>query len=455
MLPKQFLPLVSDRSMLQDTALRAAGLAGISAPVIVCSEEHRFLAAEQLLEAGVTPRKIILEPSARNTAPALAAAALALTDTQPDAIVLVLPADHLIHDVAAFARVVAIAARAAAGGSLATFGIVPDKPETGYGYIEPGEALGDGCHRVRRFVEKPDAATAATLVSAGLLWNSGMFVMTAANYLAELAQFRPDILAAVKTTWEKRTDDRDFCRLDGASFAACPAESIDYAVMERTARAAVVPADIGWSDVGSWATLWETAEKNREGNVVRGDVDAHDTRNSYLRAESRMLSVTGLENVVVVETSDAVLVTTRDNAQSVKDVVSRLDGKKRTEHLNHRRVYRPWGYYESIDASSDVEISGASHFQVKRLMVKPGAALSLQLHHQRTEHWVVVSGVARVTVGDKVLMLARDQSTYIPRESKHRLENPGTEPLYLIEVQSGDYLGEDDIVRFEDRYRRT
>ncbi len=441
--------------MLQDTALRAAGLEGISAPVIVCSEEHRFLAAEQLLEIGITPQTIILEPSARNTAPALAVAAMAVMALQPDSIMLVLPADHLIHDEAAFARAVAIAVRAATAGSLATFGIVPDKPETGYGYIECGETLADGCYSVKSFVEKPQAATAAKLVSAGLLWNSGMFVMSARRYVEELGQYRPDILASVTTTWEKRSDDRDFCRLDAASFAACPAESIDYAVMERTTKAAVVPADIGWSDVGSWATLWETAKKNQDGNVVRGDIDAYQTRNSYLRAESRMLSVTGLDNVVVVETSDAVLVTTRDNAQAVKDVVSRLDGKRRTEHLNHRRVYRPWGYYESIDASSSTEIRGASQFQVKRLMVKPGAALSLQLHHRRTEHWVVVSGVARVTVGDSVMMLSRDQSTYIPKESKHRLENPGAEPLYLIEVQSGDYLGEDDIVRFEDIYKRA
>ena len=282
-----------------------------------------------------------------------------------------------------------------------------------------------------------------------------MFVMTAARYLEALQRFRPDILTAVTRAWGERTQDQDFCRLGTASFSECPADSIDYAVMERADNTVVVPADMGWSDVGSWATLWETADKDDDGNAVRGDVDASDTRNSYLRAESRLLSVSGLDNVVVIETSDAVLVTTRDKAQSVKDVVSRLDNNKRTEHLTHRRVYRPWGYYESVDDSADQPIKAMSQFQVKRLMVKPGEALSLQLHHRRAEHWVVVSGTARVTVGDKVLTLNRDESTYIPKETRHRLENPGTEPLYLIEVQSGDYLGEDDIVRFEDHYKRN
>ena len=456
LLPKQFLPLVSERSMLQDTALRAASLAGVSPPLVVCSEAHRFLAAEQMQESGIAPQGILLEPVARNTAPALAAAALWISEKDPDAAMLVLPADHLIQDPQAFARATAIAVAAARAGALVTFGIVPSGPETGYGYIERGDALAqNGSFQVKSFVEKPDLATAKTFVAAGnFLWNSGMFVMTAARYLEELQRFRPDILAAVKQAWSTRTQDLDFCRLGADGFASCPADSIDYAVMERTENAVVVPADIGWSDVGSWASLWEAADKDAGGNAVRGDVDAHDTRNSYLRAESRLLSVSGLDNVVVVETSDAVLVTTRDKAQSVKDVVSRLDGEKRTEHLNHRRVYRPWGYYESVDDSADHPIAATSQFQVKRLMVKPGESLSLQLHHRRAEHWVVVSGTARVTVGEKVLTLNRDESTYIPKETRHRLENPGTEPLYLIEVQSGDYLGEDDIVRFEDRYKR-
>lgn len=447
-LPKQFLPLVSNHSMLQDTALRAAKLRDVAAPVVVCSEDHRFFVAEQIHSLGLKPGGIILEPSARNTAPALAAAALMIAAKHPDAVMLVLPADHLILDEAAFASAVEIAVKAAIDGALTTFGIVPASPETGYGYIERGDTLGNGgAHRVKRFVEKPDAATAVTLVAAGLLWNSGMFVMTAARYLEELERFRPDILAAARAAWETRSQDNDFCRLDAASFAACPAESIDYAVMERTDRAAVVPADMGWSDVGSWASLWDTSDKDAQGNVLRGDVDAHDTRNSYLRAESRLLSVTGLDDVIVVETNDAVLVTRRDTAQAVKDVVSRLSDSKRSEHLNHSRVYRPWGYYESIDAGDT--------FQVKRLMVKPGEALSLQLHNQRAEHWIVVSGTATVTCGEEVLTLTRNQSTYIPLGTKHRLENATDKPLYLIEVQSGDYLGEDDIVRFEDRYKRS
>jgi mannose-1-phosphate guanylyltransferase/mannose-6-phosphate isomerase len=445
--PKQFLPLVSALSMLQDTALRASALKGAQPAVILAGEEHRFLVAEQMREAGIALNAIVLEPFPRNTAPALAVAALAIQQIEPDAVMLVLPADHLILNENAFQSAVQVAIKAAMDGALTAFGITPDRPETGYGYIEQGEQISDGCYRIRRFVEKPDTEMAVSLVSAGLLWNSGMFVMKATRYLDELATLRPDILATVRTAWDKRSSDRDFCRLDAKSFAACPAESIDYAVMERTAHAAVVPADMGWSDVGSWTTLWETSSKDRQGNAVWGDVDVQDTRNSYLRSENRLLSVTGMDDVVVVVTADAVLVTRRDLAQSVKDVVSRLDGDKRSEHLNHRRVYRPWGYFESIDAGAG--------FQVKRLMVKPGEALSLQLHNQRAEHWVVVSGTARVTCGDAILTLERNQSTYIPVGTRHRLENPAGEPLYLIEVQSGDYLGEDDIVRFEDRYSRN
>ena len=447
-LPKQFLPLVSGNSMLQDTVLRTTKLSNAGPPILVCSEEHRFLAAEQLRELSIRPQCILLEPAARNTAPALAAAAMAIQHMAPGSLMLVLPADHLINDPIAFSEAVSEAAKASSQGNLATFGIVPDRPETGYGYIEPAYPgqLGK-CVAVRRFVEKPDAQTAVRLVKAGLLWNSGMFLMSPAVYLEELARFRPDILKAVQTAWETRSVDQDFCRLDKDTFSSCPAESIDYAVMEHTQKAAVVPVNMGWSDVGSWATLWETAQKDGNGNVVRGDVDVHDTSNSYLRAESRLLSVTGVQNIVVVETSDAVLVTSRDSSQAVKDVVSRLDKDKRTEHLNHRRVYRPWGYYESVDAGDG--------FQVKRLMVKPGEALSLQLHNKRAEHWIVVSGTAQVTCDDKVLTLKRNESTYIPLGSRHRLENAAADPLYLIEVQSGDYLGEDDIVRFEDRYKRS
>src|SRR6185369_11081235 len=385
LLPKQFLPLISERSMLQETVLRAATLPQAQPPIIVSSDDHRFFAAQQLAEIGIQPSRIVLEPVARNTAPALAAAALAAGEAN-DAVLLVLPADHLIRDEAAFAQAVKLGTRAAAAGAMVAFGIVPQSPETGYGYIEQGPALGhEGCFRVARFVEKPDLAKAKTFLAAGnFLWNSGMFMMTPQRYLEELGRYRPDILAGATAAWNQRRDETDFSRLDAASFGACPSDSIDYAVMERTRDAAVVPAEIGWSDVGSWATLWETAELDANGNAVRGDVDMHDTRNSYLRAESRLLSVNGLDNVVVVETNDAVLVTSRDKAQSVKDVVSRLAEGKRSEHLSHRRVYRPWGYYESID--------NAAGFQVKRLMVSPGQAISLQLHHRRSEHWVVVSG---------------------------------------------------------------
>ena len=433
--------------MLQDTAFRASRLEGVRPAVILAGEEHRFLVAEQMREASLALNAIFLEPVPRNTAPALAVAALAIQQQDPEAVMLILPADHLIRNQGAFQAAVHVATKAAIGGALTTFGITPDRPETGYGYIERGEQISDGCYRVQRFVEKPGPERAVSLVSAGLLWNSGMFVMKATRYLDELAILRPDILAAVRAAWDKRSSDRDFCRLDAECFAGCPVESIDYAVMERTDHAAVVPADMGWSDVGSWATLWESSVKDAQGNAIWGDVDVQDTRNSYLRSEGHLLSVTGMDDAIVVVTGDAVLVTRRGKAQSVKDVVSRLDGDKRSEHLNHRRVYRPWGYYESIDAGAG--------FQVKRLMVKPGEALSLQLHNQRAEHWVVVSGTARVTCGDSVLTLERNQSTYIPVGTKHRLENPTGEPLYLIEVQSGDYLGEDDIVRFEDRYARN
>ncbi len=447
MLPKQFQPLVTARSMLQETVLRANRLAGALAPIIVCNEEHRFLAAEQMREIGVQPRHIILEPSGRNTAPALGAAALAMR-SGADTLMLVLAADHLIRDESAFAASVASASRCASTGALVTFGIVPDRPETGYGYIEQGAVLGaPGVFGVTRFIEKPEIDQARSFLSTGnFLWNSGMFMMTAAKYIEELGRYRHDILKAVEAAWEGQTQDKDFIRLDPTEFNACPSDSIDYAVMERTARAAVVPVNMGWSDIGSWDALWENSDKDSSGNALRGDVDVRDTRNSYLRAESRLLSVNGLDNVVVVETSDAVLVSARDKSQSVKDIVSHLANNQRSEHLSHSKVYRPWGYYESIDS--------APGFQVKRLMLKPGEAISLQLHHRRSEHWVVVSGTARVTRGETVLALSRNESTYIPVGMKHRLENAADVPLYIIEVQSGDYLGEDDIVRFEDRYSR-
>jgi mannose-1-phosphate guanylyltransferase/mannose-6-phosphate isomerase len=450
LLPKQFLPLVSERTMLQETVERLRGLGGAEPPTVVSNNEHRFLVAEQLRAIGAPPRLQILEPLGRNTAPAVAVAALALERIDPDGVMLVLPADHLIRDVETFHVAVLRAAAAARAGFLVTFGIRPDQPATGYGYIEGGEPIEDhdSVFRVARFVEKPDLATARKFVERGTFaWNSGMFVFSARRYLGELGRHAPAMLAACRAAWEKAATDLDFVRLDEAAFAACPADSIDYAVMEKTDSAAVVPVDIGWSDVGSWATLWEIGEKDARGNVLRGDVQLQGSENCYIRAEKRMVSVLGLSDMVVIETDDAVLVASKDEAQKVKDIVGRLDAAKRTEHVSHRRVYRPWGYYESIDAGD--------RFQVKRLMVKPGAALSLQMHHHRAEHWVVVSGTAKVTRGDEVKLLAENESTYIPIGVKHRLENPGKVELHLIEVQSGGYLGEDDIVRFEDVYRRA
>ena len=450
LLPKQFLPLVSDQTMLQETVARLRGLPGAQPPIIVSNEEHRFLVAEQLRAIDVKPRAQILEPAGRNTAPAVAVAALGLVREVPDAVMLVLPADHLIRDVAAFHDAVIKAGAVARTGALATFGIRPDHPATGYGYIERGAPFDghEGAFRVARFVEKPDAATARGFLERGTyVWNSGMFVFGARRYLEELGRFAPAILEGSRKAFEAAATDLDFVRLEPAAFAACPADSIDYAVMEKTDAAAVVPADIGWSDVGSWATLWDVGDKDRDGNVLRGDVHIRSSANCYVRAEKRLVSVLGLRDVVVVETDDAVLVASKEEAQKVKDVVGHLDAHHRTEHVSHRRVYRPWGYYESID--------DGDRFQVKRLMVKPGAALSLQMHHHRAEHWVVVSGTAKVTRGEDVMLLAENQSTYIPIGAKHRLENPGKVPLYLIEVQSGGYLGEDDIVRFEDVYKRA
>jgi len=449
LLPKQFLPLVSERTMLQDTVLRLAGMPGAREPTVVSNNEHRFLVAEQLREIGIKPLAQLLEPVGRNTAPAVAVAALLLAERDRDAVMIVLPADHLIRDVETFAAAVASAADLAREGALVTFGIAPDRPATGYGYIARGDPLAGraGAFRVARFVEKPDAATAKGFVaSGGFYWNSGMFALAANHYLEELGRHAPEMLKACEAAWSKSVRDLDFVRLDAASFSACPSDSIDYAVMERTTAAAVIPVDIGWSDVGSWTTLWEVGAKDQRGNLIRGDAHVQDSENCYIRAESRLVSVIGLRDAIVVETADAVLVTNGAHAQKVKDVVTHLDSSKRTEHVSHRRVYRPWGYYESID--------GGDRFQVKRIMVKPGAALSLQMHHHRAEHWVVVSGTARVTRGAEVYLVAENQSTYIPIGEKHRLENSGKVPLHLIEVQSGTYLGEDDIVRFEDLYKR-
>ena len=450
LLPKQFLPLVTERTLLQDTALRLAGLAECGPPLLVVNAEHRFLAAEQMAEIGVAPRAVLLEPAGRNTAPAIAAAALWLRAEQPDALLLVLPSDHMILDTAAFHAAIGAACLAAEHGLLATFGIRPTGPATGYGYIEAGEAIAGcpGARRIKRFVEKPDAAAARGFVEqGGFYWNSGMFLFGAARYLAELRRQRPDLLAAVERAVAQKTSDLDFVRLDAEAFAACPAESVDYAVMEHTADGAVVEGDFGWSDVGSWSSLWEIGAKDAAGNVLAGDVATADASGCYVRADARHVSLLGVEGLLVVETDDAILIAGRERAQDVKGVVERLEKEDRREHVSHSRVYRPWGYYESIDAGE--------RFQVKRLMVKPGHAISLQLHHRRAEHWVVVSGRARVTRGEDELLLEENQSTFIPQGTKHRLENAGEAPLYIVEVQSGAYLGEDDIVRFDDRYNRT
>jgi mannose-1-phosphate guanylyltransferase/mannose-6-phosphate isomerase len=450
--PKQLLSLASANSMLQDTIQRAMALPGVRSPLLVCNQEHRFLVREQLLACGQDAGTIYLEPAGRNTAPAIALAALQLArgdNGDPDALMLVLPADHLIRNTAAFAAAVEQAAQAADAGYLVTFGITPTAPETGYGYIQQGAALAGlpGTYQVAEFVEKPQLDVAERYLATGKhSWNSGMFLFKAGRYLEELGQYRPDILEAVSQAWQKRSIDLDFIRPDQAAFLNSPADSIDYAVMQQTSKAAVVPADIGWSDVGSWESLWQVSEQNAEGNAVQGDVFTNATRNCYIRAESRLVAVIGAEDLVVVETPDAVLVMRKDQSQAIKHAVDYFNSCGRKEHLEHSRVYRPWGWYEGIDMGE--------RFQVKRIMVKPGEKLSLQMHHHRAEHWIVVSGTALVTVGDKEVLLSENQSTYIPLGVTHRLENPGKLPLHLIEVQSGSYLGEDDIVRFEDNYGR-
>jgi mannose-1-phosphate guanylyltransferase/mannose-6-phosphate isomerase len=443
--PKQFLPLVGDNTMMQDTWLRVAPIATV-APIVVANEDHRFLAAEQLRLVGVAHAAILLEPVGRNTAPAIAAAALQATADGGDPLLLVLPSDHVVRDARAFRAAVQAAIPAAEDGELVTFGIVPEAPETGFGYIEANPD-DDGVRKVLRFVEKPDAATAQSyLDGGGYYWNSGMFLFRASRYLEELGRFRPDILDAVRAAFAAAQRDGDFVRLDKDAFAASPSDSIDYAVMEKTDRAMVLPVDIGWNDVGSWSALWEVSEQDDGGNAHHGDVVSIDSHNNYAYAR-RMVALVGVDDLVVVETDDAVLVARKDRVQQVKDVVAKLKADQRTHAVLHREVHRPWGSYDSIDADDG--------FQVKRIKVKPGARLSLQSHEHRAEHWIVVRGTARVTRDNDVFELHANQSTYIPLGAKHRLENPGTDMLELIEVQSGGYLGEDDIVRYEDVYGRS
>ena len=446
--PKQFLPMVGADTMLQATWRRVAGLAS-DAPIVVANEEHRFLVAEQLRQVGAPTPAIVLEPVGRNTAPAIAAAALQALADGGDPLLLVLPSDHVVADDEGFRHAVRAACDAAADGALVTFGIVPGAPETGFGYIQAGEAVPGrgGLRPVLRFVEKPDAATAERyLDEGGYYWNSGMFLFRASRYLQELERHRPDILAATRAAFANATRDGDFVRLEREAFAASPSDSIDYAVMEKTDAAMVLPVDIGWNDVGSWSALWDVAERDGEGNAHHGDVIAIDSRNSYAYSR-RLVALVGVDDLVVVETDDAVLVARKDKVQQVKDVVARLKAEQRSQAALHREVHRPWGSYDSIDVGDG--------FQVKRIRVKPGAQLSLQSHTRRAEHWIVVRGTARVTRDNDVFELHANQSTYIPIGAKHRLENPGSETIELIEVQSGAYLGEDDIVRYEDVYGRN
>jgi len=447
--PKQLWPLVSARTMMQETALRAHG-PDFAPPIVVCNHEHRFLVGEQLRGAGIQDARIVLEPVGRNTAPAIAAAALLVAEQDPDAVLWMLAADHAVADTPALHRALVVAADAARAGRFVTFGMRPNAPETGYGYIERGDALAgiEGAYAVARFLEKPDAATAARLVQTGRhLWNSGMFVFTARTLLAELEAHAPDVLPPVRRAVAERRGDLDFLRLSEDAFAAAPSISLDYAVAEHTTHAAVVPADIGWSDVGSWSALWDLGDKDAAGNVALGDVVLEGATNCYVRSDGVLAAVVGLRDAVVVVTKDAVLAMHRDHAQDVKKVVDRLKAAGRTEAVAHNRLYRPWGFFESL-------IQG-DRFQVKRLVVSPGRQLSLQKHYHRAEHWVVVNGTARVTRDEETLIVRENESIYLPLGCVHRLENPGRIPLALIEVQSGAYLGEDDIERFEDTYGRV
>ena len=464
--PKQLLSFLGEQSLLQATIQRLSGLnvsnpfasLNIADPVLVCNEEHRFLVAEQIRQLEKKSAAIILEPVGKNTAPALTLAALAVNDSNKDAVMLVMPADHIIRDIDIFHAAVQRGSLLADQGHLVTFGIVPNAPETGYGYIKRGDLIDrqGSSYFVSTFVEKPNAAKARQYVDSGeFFWNSGIFMMQASTWLQEIRRYRHDIAEACEKAFRKGASDQDFYRVNKDEFRVCPSDSIDYAVMERAsanqasqgARAVVIPLDAGWSDVGAWSALWEVSSQDNNGNVIKGDVYAVDTHNSLMISENRLLAAIGLEDVIVIETADAVMVLHKSHAQKVKNVVERLKNEKRTEHMFHRKVYRPWGSYEGID--------NGDRFQVKRIIVRPGASLSLQMHHHRAEHWIVVKGTARVTRGDDEFLLSENESTYIPIGVTHRLANPGNLPLELIEVQSGSYLGEDDIVRFDDVYGRV
>ncbi|KPW01794.1 mannose-1-phosphate guanylyltransferase/mannose-6-phosphate isomerase [Pseudoalteromonas sp. P1-11] len=444
--PKQFLTLSGDYTMLQSTLNRLDGL-DYSQAMLICNEEHRFIAAEQVRQLGVGHSGIFLEPVGRNTAPAIALSAFKALENGEDPLLLVLAADHVINDTSTFQQSVNQAATLAEQGKLVTFGIVGNKPETGYGYIKRGEQYQTG-FVVERFVEKPNEATAQDYIKSGdYYWNSGMFLFKASRYLDELKAFRPDIYAACKKAMQVQNDDMDFVRVDKAAFEACPDESIDYAVMEHTKDAVVVPMDAGWSDVGGFAALWEVSAQDEKGNAFKGDVKAVDTKNTLVFGEDKLVATVGVDNLVIVNTKDAVLVAHKDKSQHVKAIVQQLKDEQRSEATLHREVYRPWGKYDSVD--------NGERFQVKRITVKPGAKLSVQMHHHRAEHWIVVSGTAKVQIDDTEQYVTENESVYIPITAVHALENPGKVDLELIEVQSGSYLGEDDIVRLEDRYGRV
>lgn len=454
MYPKQFLPIVGDDTMLQATLLRLSEADNIGKPIVVCNEDHRFMVAEQLRSIDIQCHSILLEPVGRNTAPAIALSALKLLDdaeNDEEPVMLVLPADHVIDDLQAFHAALVVANDAASNGRLVTFGIVAEYAETGYGYIH---AKGKGEARVvESFLEKPDSETADAYIDSGdYYWNSGMFVFKASRYIDELAKRSPEILAACRNALNAGINDLDFVRVDKLEFEKCPSNSIDYAIMEPlcssgTGEVVMVPLDAQWNDVGSWSSLWDVSAKDSDGNSIRGDVLTHDTKNCFLQGEGKLIATVGIEDMVIVQTDDAVLVAAKDKVQNVKKIVEQLKQHGRPEKDLHRKVYRPWGYYDSIDSGD--------RFQVKRLVVKPGAKLSLQMHHHRAEHWVVVSGTAEVTNGDKLMLLKENESTYIPIGTTHSLANPGKIALEIIEVQSGSYLGEDDIVRFEDVYGRA
>jgi mannose-1-phosphate guanylyltransferase/mannose-6-phosphate isomerase len=446
MYPKQLLPLTSRQTMLQDTAARLAAIAGALPPIVVCNEAHRFTVAEQLRALMIQPSAILLEPSGRNTAPAVALAALQALRIDPDATLVVAPADHVIRDTRQFAEAADIAVSLAQREKLVTFGIVAHAPETGYGYIRRGEGSGPA-YPVAQFIEKPPLDVAVQFVASGdYYWNSGMFVFKASRFLAELGSFAPDILAACSAAFKTAATDLDFVRIDKAEFAKCRSESIDYAVMEKTREALVLALDVGWSDVGSWSSLFDALPADEDGNVLQGDVLTHDTHDCYVHSTSRLVAAVGMEDHIIVETKDAILVAPKDRVQDVKELVAKIKKSGRSESALHREVFRPWGSYDSIDSGD--------RFQVKRLSVKPGGVLSLQMHHHRAEHWIVVQGAARITRNEETFLLAENESTYIPVGATHRIENPGKVPLHIIEVQSGSYLGEDDIVRFEDNYGR-